>query len=144
EQIKIYSSVAPSLVPVIVAAARKHHLRVSGHVPTGMRAVDAIDDGYDEIQHVNYLLLNFAPKDADTAGTGRFTLLADLAARLGDLRGPEVRALLDQLKAHHTVIDPTLGVYESMFTSRPGRIAPGIEAVASWLPAQVRRSYLAG
>src|SRR5262249_41358708 len=40
--------------------------------------------------------------------------------------------------------DPTLGVYESMFTSRPGMIAPGIEAVASWLPAQVRRSYLAG
>jgi len=144
EQIKIYSSVAPSLVPVIIAAAKAHHLRVSGHIPTGMRAAEAVDDGYDEIQHVNYLLLNFASKDADTAGTGRFTLLADLAARLGDLRGPEVRALLDQLEAHHTVIDPTLNVYESMFTSRPGTIAPGIEAVESWLPAQVRRNYLGG
>jgi imidazolonepropionase-like amidohydrolase len=42
------------------------------------------------------------------------------------------------------VIDPTLNVYEGMFTSRPGTIAPGVEEVASWLPAQVRRRYLGG
>src|SRR5204863_5103555 len=116
EQIKIYSSVAPPLVPVIVAAARAHHLRVSGHIPTGMRASEAVDEGYDEIQHVNYLLLNFAPKDADTAGTGRFTLLVDLAAPLGDLRGPQVQSLIDHLVAHRIVIDPTLVFYESLFT----------------------------
>jgi len=144
EQIKIYSSVAPALVPAIVAAAKAHRLRVSGHIPAGMRASEAIDAGYDEIQHVNYLLLNFAPKDADTAGMGRFTLLPDIAARLGDLRNADIAALVDQLAAHRTVIDPTLDVYETLFTSRPGKISPGMEAVASWLPAQVGRSFVGG
>src|SRR4029077_14285588 len=55
EQIKIYSSVKPELVPVIVRRAHEHGLRVSGHIPAFMRAEDAVRDGYDEIQHTNFL-----------------------------------------------------------------------------------------
>jgi hypothetical protein len=37
-QIKIYSSVKPELVPVIIEEAHKRGLRLSGHVPSGMIA----------------------------------------------------------------------------------------------------------
>src|SRR4029077_18348813 len=60
-QIKIYSSVDPKLVPVIAAEAHKLGLRVPGHIPNGMTAADAVRAGYDEIQHVNFLFLNFIP-----------------------------------------------------------------------------------
>lgn len=56
-QIKIYSSVDPKLVPVIAAAAHARGLRVSGHIPNGMNAAEAVEGGYDEIQHANFLFL---------------------------------------------------------------------------------------
>src|SRR6185295_573721 len=42
EQIKIYSSIKPELVPAIVARAKMHGLRVSGHIPAFMTAEQAV------------------------------------------------------------------------------------------------------
>ena len=41
-QIKMYSSLDPALVPLIAAQAHQRGLRVSGHIPNGMRASDAV------------------------------------------------------------------------------------------------------
>ena len=41
--VKIYSSVKPELVPVIAEAAKKLGMRVSGHIPNGMNAADAVE-----------------------------------------------------------------------------------------------------
>jgi hypothetical protein len=60
-QIKIYSSVKLELVPVIIEEAHKRGLRVSGHVPAGMTADQFVRDGADEIQHMNFVFLNFMP-----------------------------------------------------------------------------------
>ena len=57
-QVKMYSSLDPKLVPVIAKRAHEHGMRVSGHVPATMIAEQAIADGYDEIQHVNMLMLD--------------------------------------------------------------------------------------
>ena len=40
-------------------------LRVSGHIPAFMRAEDAVRQGFDEIQHINQVLLNFFVKPTD-------------------------------------------------------------------------------
>ena len=48
----------PELVPAIVKEAHAKGMRVSGHVPSGMIAEDAVKDGYDEIQHVNMLMIS--------------------------------------------------------------------------------------
>jgi hypothetical protein len=58
-QIKVYSSLKPELVPGIVKAAHARGLRVSGHVPNGMIASQFVEDGADEIQHINFIFLNF-------------------------------------------------------------------------------------
>ncbi len=65
-QIKIYSSVKPELVPAIVDEAHKNGLRVSGHIPAEMTAAQCVELGYDEIQHVNFLILNFMPDIKNT------------------------------------------------------------------------------
>src|SRR4030095_12999912 len=71
-QIKIYSSVKPELVPVIIEEAHKRGLRVSGHVPANMVAEQFIRDGADEIQHMNFIFLNFMPDVKETRTPARF------------------------------------------------------------------------
>jgi imidazolonepropionase-like amidohydrolase len=143
-QIKIYSSVKPSLVPAIIDEAHKNGLRVSGHIPAFMTAEQAVNEGYDEIQHVNFLFLNFwFDSVPDTRTPARFVAVAQKASQL-DLQSPKVQQFVALLKAHHTVLDPTLNVFENMFVARKGTIDPGYAAVADRMPPNVRRGFLTG
>jgi len=143
EQIKIYSSVRPELVPVMTKLAHAHKLRVSGHVPAFMRAEDAVRAGYDEIQHTNFLFLNFMPDVQDTRTPVRFTAVAERAALL-DLQSAPVIAFLDLLRERQIVIDPTVSIFEGMFTSRKGAMSPSYASIADRFPPQVRRVFLLG
>jgi len=143
EQIKIYSSVKPELVPVIIRRAHEQGLRVSGHIPAFMRAEDAVRDGYDEIQHTNFLFLNFWPDIQDTRTPIRFTAVAERAALL-DLQSAQVKSFLDLLREKKIVIDPTVTIFEGMFTARKGAMSPGYVVIADRLPPQVRRGFLTG
>ena len=142
-QIKIYSSVKPELVPVIIAEAHKRGLRVSGHVPAGMIAEQFIREGADEVQHMNFVFLNFMPDVKETRTPARFIEPGKRAADL-DLNSAAVNNFIALLKEHHTVIDPTLGVWEGTYTDRPGKV-PAIEsAIFDRLPVQVQRGIMAG
>jgi imidazolonepropionase-like amidohydrolase len=144
EQIKIYSSIKPELVPSIAAEAHRNGMRVSGHVPAFMTMEQAILQGYDEVQHANFWFLNFLFDTVkDTRTPARFTAVAEHAAEL-DLDSERVRAFVRLLKEHHTVLDPTVGVFEEMFVARAGVMSPGMAPVASRLPAQIRRGFLGG
>ncbi|HEX7150173.1 MAG TPA: amidohydrolase family protein [Thermoanaerobaculia bacterium] len=143
EQIKIYSSVKPELVAPMAKYAHEKGLRVSGHIPAGMLASQAIAAGYDEIQHANMLMLNFMPDVTDTRTPVRFTAVAERGAALS-LTSPEVRAFINDLRARNIVVDPTLAVFESMLVARQGEVAPGYAAVFDRLPPQVRRYRLTG
>ena len=141
-QIKIYSSVKPELVPIIADEAHSLGLRVSGHVPAFMTARDFVADGADEIQHLNFIVLNFLFDTVkDTRGTARFTAVAAHAAELGP-DNPRVREFIQYLKAHRTVLDPTMGVFEGLFCGDPAAVTPGLEDIVPRLPAQVRRGLL--
>jgi hypothetical protein len=143
-QIKLYNSVPPALVPAIAAAAHARGLRVSGHVPVGMNAAQAVESGYDELQHINFLFLRFLAGPGDDTRTQlRVTRVAERAADL-DLGGPEVARFLDLLVAHRTVIDPTLAVYHNMFTADPGQLDPVLVPYDKRLPAQVVRGARSG
>lgn len=143
-QIKVYSSVKPELVPVIIDQAHKRGLRVSGHVPAFMTAEQVVKLGFDEIQHVNFLFLNFwADSVKDTRTPLRFTAVGDRASGL-DLSSDRVREFVKLIKDRKVVLDPTVNVFEMMFVARLGEIAPGYTLVADRLPAVVRRGLLSG
>ncbi|MBV9926179.1 MAG: amidohydrolase family protein [Acidobacteria bacterium] len=143
-QIKIYSSIKPELVPTLVKLAHEKGLRVSGHVPAFMSAEQFVGAGADEFQHINFFVLNFLFDEVkDTRTPVRFTAVADRAATI-DLNSPRVRSFVQLLKERKTVIDPTVNVFEGMFTDRPGRVPDAYAPVAERLPPQVRRYLLAG
>lgn len=142
EQIKLYSSLDPRLVPVIVERAHAKGLRVSGHIPNGLTAEQAVRAGFDEIQHVNFLFLNFI-EGVDTRTPRRFHAVGEQGPDL-DLKSDRVQAFLDLLKSRGTVSDPTLVAFEGAFTDRPGQISRTFAPVADRLPPQVRRALIVG
>jgi hypothetical protein len=141
-QIKIYSSVKPALVPIIADEAHARGLRVSGHVPAFMTAQQFVAGGADEIQHLNFIVLNFLFDTVkDTRGTARFSAVAEHAGQLGP-DNPQVQQFIAYLKVHHTVLDPTMSIFEGMFCGDPAAVTPGLEQIAPRLPPQVRRGLL--
>lgn len=143
-QIKVYSSLKPELIPAIVKTAHARGLRVSGHIPNGMIASQFVEDGADEVQHINFIFLNFlAPQVKDTRTPERFTAVGANAAKL-DLQSKEVNDFIALLQKHHTTVDVTLATFEGMFTGRPGMVSPDYAAVLSRLPAQVQRGAYTG
>jgi imidazolonepropionase-like amidohydrolase len=143
-QIKIYSSVKPELVPIIADRAHSRGLRVSGHVPAFMSARQFVEAGADEIQHLNFIELNFLfPEVQETRNRDRFIKVAEHAREFTPDK-PEVREFIDFLKKHHTVLDPTMNVFEALFCGDPTRVVPALEPVAGRFPPQVRRQTLSG
>jgi imidazolonepropionase-like amidohydrolase len=139
QQVKLYSSLDPKLVPVIAKEAHKRGLRVSGHIPQGMIASQAVRAGFDEIQHGNMLFLEFLwTPEHDTRTPARFHLVANGGADL-DLGGKQVKAFLDLLAARKTVLDPTLVTFEGMFGADQGDLDPALAAYAGRLPSSVER-----
>lgn len=141
-QIKLYSSIAPEWVAPLAGLAHERGLRVSGHVPAFMSAEQAVLAGYDEIQHINMLFLNFlAGSKEDTRTLLRFYSYGDGAGTL-DLESPEVRRFIDVLASRHIVVDPTLAVMDSMIGQRAGEPNPVFAAVLDRLPVSEYRSAL--
>ncbi len=138
DQIKLYSSLKPELVPVAVKAAHARGMSVSGHVPATMIARDVVNAGLDEIQHANFIVLNFFPETApDTATMKRISDPAELAASL-DLNSPKVKAIAE-LKAKDLVVDPTLGVFDAQFTAASTDATSGLKPVLGRLPPTLAR-----
>ena len=143
-QIKIYSSVPPALVPVIAAEAHARGLRVSGHVPALMSAQQFVASGADEIQHLNFIVLNFLFDTVkETRNMNRFTAVAEHAREFTP-DTPQVQQFIAYLRREHTVLDPTMNVFEGLFCGDPAAVTPGLETIAPRLPAQVRRGLLSG
>jgi imidazolonepropionase-like amidohydrolase len=143
-QIKIYSSVKPELVPIIADRAHARGMRVSGHVPAFMSARQFVEGGADEIQHLNFIELNFLfPEVKETRNRDRFIKVAERAREFTPDK-PEVRDFIGFLKQHHTVLDPTMSVFEALFCGDPTAVTPGLEEIVPRFPAQVRRAMLSG
>src|SRR5262249_45663962 len=56
----------------------------------------------------------------------------------------QVQQFVAYLKRHHTVLDPTMNVFEALFCGDPAAVTPGLEKVAPRMPPQVRRGMLSG
>lgn len=144
EGIKIYNSVKPELVPLLAKEAHARKMMVTGHVPVHMLANEAVKAGYDGIEHVNMLFLNFfATHDTDTRDTTRFTLVGDKAATF-DLKSKPALDFFALLQSHHTIIDPTIGAFEDLLVGEQGKIVPGLEPLVERLPVQTSRGFLLG
>ena len=140
-QIKIYNSFPRELLADTVAHAHARGLRVSGHVPAFMRAEEVVRLGFDEVKHVNQLLLNFlVTPSTDTRTLERFTLPAEHLGEL-DLDSAPVQDFIRLLKDRGTVVDLTLMTFQFL-QQRDGEVPAELAGVLRHLPPDVQRSSL--
>lgn len=139
-QLKIYNSFPKEILRETVAYAHSLGMRVSGHVPAFMRAEDVIEQGFDEIQHVNQVLLNFFVKpETDTRTLERFYLVANQTAQL-DFASAPVTKFIELLKQRSIVIDPTLVAFD-FIKHRDGEIKEPFAAIDANMPITQRRGF---
>ncbi len=142
QQIKLYNSIRPEWVQPIADYAHARGIRVSGHIPAFMRAEEAVRAGFDEIQHINQVVLNFlTKKDDDTRTLLRFYLVGDNANQI-DLESAAVKDFIKLLVERKTSIDPTLTAFEAMFLQRQGAPNPSFRTVSPNMPPAISRSWL--
>lgn len=131
EQLKIRDNVKLETLKVICAEAHRLGMTVTGHVPQGMNALQAVEAGMDHINHLNYALTGFFPRRDRN----------DLPVTI-NLNGPNATNALKFFKEHGTVVDPTDAVLELML--RPLNIPietfePGVRNVPEELTAQINK-----
>ena len=95
-QIKIYEGLPPALVPVVTAEAHRLGMKVTGHVPAGMNALQFVEAGADAINHLNFVTAVLRPAPQG----GRPSPL--------DLNSAEARRAIELFRTRGTVIEPTL------------------------------------
>jgi imidazolonepropionase-like amidohydrolase len=138
QQIKIYSSVTSDNVKAICSDAHRLGMTVTGHIPQGMNAYDGVNDGMDQINHIQYIANLLRPKDYDSkkATPAEFAKMIDSV----DVNSDAGKQAVAFLREHNTVIDPTMALME--FMQRPAnvpadKIEPGVDHVAPELREQL-------
>lgn len=142
---KFYTSMTPAWIAPAAAEAHRLGLHVSGHIPAGMRPLEAVRAGYDEITHINFIMMQVMPQEVVEK--------ANTAARLEgpakygkdvDLDSPEMRAFYTELAERKTIIDPTISVWEGSLTSDGSETLPAYAPFAEISPPAVSRSWKIG
>ncbi len=140
--VKFYTSMNPAWIAPAAAEAHKLGLHVHGHVPAGMRPLDAVRAGYDEVTHINFILMQAMPQDVvDKSNTAA---RLEGPARYGkdvDLDSPAMKAFYAELSKRQTIIDPTLTVWEPLMTSDGSAVSPEYAPFVDIAPPSVARSW---
>lgn len=138
-QAKLYNSMDPKWAPAVTAEAHRHGLRVAGHIPAFSNADAMIAAGFDEITHVNQLMLGWVLNEGeDTRTLFRFTAMRRFPAL--DIHSPKVSATLDAMVTRHIAHEPTIGIHELGLTALDGRPNPGaLDYIGHMPPAEQRQ-----
>ena len=136
QQMKIYSSVKMEEVKAVADEAHRLGMSVTGHVPNGLNAYQVIEAGQDQINHIQYIVdIMHTPFPKDMSRLDRMKAVAGL-----NLDSPEAIKAVSFLKDHHTLVDPTMALFE-LFTATtakpPASFEPGVEKIAPELAQQI-------
>ncbi|QMU30618.1 amidohydrolase family protein [Adhaeribacter radiodurans] len=136
--IKLYNSMNGDWAPAIVKKAHELNMPVTGHVPAFSNANAMLRAGFDEMTHINQVMLGWVlePKE-DTRTLLRLTALKRLPNL--DLNGVRVKETLDLMVKNKVAIDPTLAIHEVLLLSRNGKTQAGTLDYIENMPANVQR-----
>jgi imidazolonepropionase-like amidohydrolase len=143
--IKIYGSFNPDWVTATAAEAHRLGLHVHGHLPAGMRTMDAINDGYDEITHIYFVMMQAMPDDVVQHSNGIARMQGPgMYAKDVDLDAEPMKSLIATMAKRQITSDPTLVVVESLLVPDNGDLSPAYAPFVGTLPPAVERGFRQG
>lgn len=137
-QIKIYNSMNPEWVGPLAAEARRLGMGVTGHVPAFSSPDRVLMDGYDDIAHINQLMLGWIlDPEEDTRTPLRLTGMAR-AADL-DLTSERVASTVRHMRENGKALDTTAMILERLMLSRSGQVHPADAPYFDHVPVAYQR-----
>lgn len=145
EGVKFYGTFDAKWLPAAIAEAHKLGLHVHGHIPHGIRPSEALKDGYDEITHINWIVMEGVPASVlpeDNGilrfeGPGRY-------ARDMNLDSPEMTGLIRAMAERKIYSDPTMVAFEGLYVPENGELGAAYAPFVGTLPPAVERSFRTG
>ncbi|MBL0923731.1 MAG: amidohydrolase family protein [Sphingomonadaceae bacterium] len=143
--VKFYGTLNKEWLPAAIAEAKKLGLHVHGHIPVGMRPLDAIKAGYDEVTHVNWVMMQAMPDSvigvsngiARFEGPGRY-------AKDVNLDGPEMTAMIEAMAKGKIYSDPTMIAFEGLYYPENGELSPSYAPFVGTMPPTTERGFRTG
>jgi len=143
--VKFYGTLDKAWLPAAAAEAHRLGLHVHGHIPAGMRPLEAINAGYDELTHINWVAMQAMPDEVIAKsngilrfeGPGRYMKDTDLDS------GP-IKQMIDTMAAKGIYSDPTMVTFESLYVPENGDLSPGYAPFVGTLPPSVERGFRIG
>jgi imidazolonepropionase-like amidohydrolase len=143
--VKFYTSMNPAWIAPAAAEAHQLGLRVLGHVPAGMRPLDAVRAGYDELTHLNFVLMQAMPQSVVDISNTRARMEGPAEyGRTVNLDSPEMKAFISELAERGIWVDPTIALAEMLFTQDAPELGRSYGPYAGTLPAVYERGLAQG
>ena len=143
--IKFYGTFNPAWLPATIAEAHRLGLHVHGHIPAGIRPMDAINDGYDEVTHINWIIMQAAPDEVIKVSNG--IMRFEGPGRFGkdvDLDGPAMNQIVGTMAKRHIYSDPTMVAFESLYVPDNGDLDPAYAPFVGTMPVATERGFRTG
>jgi imidazolonepropionase-like amidohydrolase len=125
QQIKLYTYLQPDVIRAIAAEAHRLGMSVTGHVPEVFNAMQGVEAGMDQINHLFYVS----------------NMMRSAADAPVDVNSEQSKKVIAFLKEHRTVVDPTAGWSEMAGHAKDldvGSFEPGILNAPLVLEAKFR------
>ncbi|HEU4781561.1 MAG TPA: amidohydrolase family protein [Steroidobacteraceae bacterium] len=143
--VKFYGTLNKDWLPAAAAQARKQGLHVHGHIPVGMRPLEAINAGYDEVTHINWIIMEAMPDNVikESNGIMRFEGPGRFAKTV-DLNGKAITDIISAMAAKGIYSDPTMVAFEGLYVPENGDLSPAYAPFVGTLPPSTERAFRTG
>jgi imidazolonepropionase-like amidohydrolase len=143
--VKFYGTFDSKWLPAAIAEAHKLGLHVHGHIPHGIRPSVAVADGYDEITHINWIVMEGVPDSVlpEDNGIARFEGPGRFAKDM-DLNSAAMSGLIATMARKQIYSDPTMVAFEGLYVPENGDISPSYAPFMGTLPPSTERGLRSG
>ncbi len=143
--VKFYTSMKPEWIAPGAKLAHELGLHVHGHIPAGMRTLDAINAGYDEITHIYFATMQAMPQEVvDKSNTTMRMLGPGKYFKDVDLDAEPTKTVIRTMAEKKITLDPTLVVVEGVLLANAGTVAAAYAPYVGTLPAATERGFKSG
>src|SRR5262249_49974906 len=105
----------------------------------------AIQDGYDEVTHINWVMMQAMPDSVLPVSNGimRFEGPGRYAKDV-DLDGPAITTIVSTMASKHIYSDPTMVAFESLYWPENGDLSPSYAPFVGTMPPATERGFRMG
>ncbi len=143
--IKFYGTFNPAWLPASIREAHKLGLHVHGHVPAGIWPMEAINEGYDELTHINWVMMQAMPESVIPVSNGmmRFEGPGRYAKDV-DLDGAAITEIIGAMAKKHLYSDPTMVAFEHLYVPEKGNLSLSYAPFVGTMPPTAERGFKGG